>query len=197
MVSEKDDLSKKDLILQETLNLIDEEGFDGISVRKIAKKANVNVALINYYFGSKDKLLNNAFQVFLSPLKESFSSLENETMEPQERLKQFFIRYINVYQAYPSVFQLILQKSTFEFDSHKEYMNFIKSLGLKKLVSIMQEITGEQDEQQCMVMISQLLGGIFLPLIMEPIIKDTTPFRLPDIDKHVDLLFEHYFKRYH
>lgn len=197
MVSEKDDLSKKDLILQETLNLIDEEGFDGISVRKIAKKANVNVALINYYFGSKDKLLNNAFQMFLSPLKESFSSLENETMEPQERLKQFFIRYINVYQAYPSVFQLILQKSTFEFDSHKEYMNFIKSLGLKKLVSIMQEITGEQDEQQCMVMISQLLGGIFLPLIMEPIIKDTTPFRLPDIDKHVDLLFEHYFKRYH
>lgn len=197
MELEEKDVTKKDLILQATLQLIGDEGFDAISSRKIAKRANVNVALINYYFGSKEKLLNQAFHVFLSTLKETFLSLENESINPQDRLKKFFIEYVHVFQAYPSIIQLILQKSTFEFDSHKEYVNFIRSLGLKKLVVIMQEITGEQDEQKCMVMISQLLGAIFWPMIMEPVIKDTTPFRLPDVETHINILFQHYFHRYH
>ncbi|GAA0883806.1 TetR family transcriptional regulator [Sphingobacterium siyangense subsp. cladoniae] len=38
------------------------KGFDGTSVRDIANEANVNVAMINYYFGSKDKLLDTFFE---------------------------------------------------------------------------------------------------------------------------------------
>ncbi|MGE8381728.1 MAG: TetR/AcrR family transcriptional regulator, partial [Sphingobacterium sp.] len=38
------------------------KGFDGTSVRDIAQEANVNVAMINYYFGSKDKLLDTFFE---------------------------------------------------------------------------------------------------------------------------------------
>ena len=51
------------------MQLIDEEGFEGITIRKVAKRANVNVALINYYFGSKDKLLNAAVKNILNSLK--------------------------------------------------------------------------------------------------------------------------------
>lgn len=54
------DFSKKDLILQTTLELIKNEGIEQVTVRKIANRANVNAALINYHFGSKDKLLNDA-----------------------------------------------------------------------------------------------------------------------------------------
>ena len=42
-------------ILQVAEQLFAEEGFDGTSVRDIAKKANVNIAMISYYFGSKEK----------------------------------------------------------------------------------------------------------------------------------------------
>lgn len=35
------------------------KGFEGTSVRDIAQKAEVNVAMISYYFGSKEKLLQN------------------------------------------------------------------------------------------------------------------------------------------
>ncbi|MEH6406517.1 MAG: TetR family transcriptional regulator [Leeuwenhoekiella sp.] len=37
--------------------LFSENGFDGTSVRNIAKAADINVAMISYYFGSKEKLL--------------------------------------------------------------------------------------------------------------------------------------------
>ena len=47
-------------ILNVAERLFAEEGFDGTSVRDIAKNANVNVAMISYYFGSKEKLLDTS-----------------------------------------------------------------------------------------------------------------------------------------
>lgn len=44
-------------ILDVAEELIAKNGFVGTSVRDIAKKAEVNVAMISYYFGSKEKLL--------------------------------------------------------------------------------------------------------------------------------------------
>ena len=37
------------------MNLFGQKGFDGTSVREIAAGADVNLAMINYYFGSKEK----------------------------------------------------------------------------------------------------------------------------------------------
>jgi len=42
--------------------LFSEKGFDGTSVRDIAEEAGVNLAMISYYFGSKEKLMESLFQ---------------------------------------------------------------------------------------------------------------------------------------
>jgi AcrR family transcriptional regulator len=42
--------------------LFAERGFDGTSVRDIAEKADVNLAMISYYFGSKEKLMQALFK---------------------------------------------------------------------------------------------------------------------------------------
>ena len=41
--------------------LFAEKGFDGTSVRDISEEAGVNLAMISYYFGSKEKLLETLF----------------------------------------------------------------------------------------------------------------------------------------
>ena len=48
---------KREHILTVSEELFSEKGFDGTSVRDIAQKAGVNLAMISYYFGSKEKLL--------------------------------------------------------------------------------------------------------------------------------------------
>jgi AcrR family transcriptional regulator len=48
-------------IMEMAEQLFAEKGFNGTSVRDIADKANVNLAMISYYFGSKDKLLEALF----------------------------------------------------------------------------------------------------------------------------------------
>lgn|GEM_PF-220421 len=188
--------SKKEAILQTTLRLIAEEGFEAVTLRKIAGLAHVNVGLVNYYFGSKNKLLNEALRVILSSLKDAYGNLEREELAPKERLKRFLIQYVSVYQAYPSIPSLFLKKSTYEFDSRRDYVNFLDNLGLKKIVQIIREITGGRDEKTCRVILSQLLGAIFMPMIILPAVKETTSFRLPEPEKHIQLLLDHYFYRY-
>jgi len=48
-------------IMEMAETLFAEKGFNGTSVRDIAEKAHVNLAMISYYFGSKDKLLEALF----------------------------------------------------------------------------------------------------------------------------------------
>jgi AcrR family transcriptional regulator len=48
-------------IIEVAERLFAEHGFDGTSVRDIATEAGVNVAMISYYFGSKEKLLLAVF----------------------------------------------------------------------------------------------------------------------------------------
>ena len=48
-------------IVQVAEKLFAEKGYDGTSIRKIAEVAGVNLAMISYYFGSKEKLLEALF----------------------------------------------------------------------------------------------------------------------------------------
>jgi|SRR5205809_4571259 len=47
---------KREQIIETALHLFAEKGFEGTSIRDIAEKATVNVAMVNYYFGTKEKL---------------------------------------------------------------------------------------------------------------------------------------------
>ncbi|MBI1780196.1 MAG: TetR/AcrR family transcriptional regulator [Sphingobacteriales bacterium] len=49
-------------IMEAAEELFAEQGFNGTSVRDIAEKAQINLAMISYYFGSKDKLLETLFE---------------------------------------------------------------------------------------------------------------------------------------
>ena len=47
-------------ILQVAEKLFAEKGFDGTSIRAISKLAKINIAMVSYYFGSKEKMLLNS-----------------------------------------------------------------------------------------------------------------------------------------
>ena len=53
---------KRQHIIESALTLFAEKGFEGASVRDIAEKASVNVAMVNYYFGTKEKLFENIIE---------------------------------------------------------------------------------------------------------------------------------------
>ncbi len=50
---------KKTHIINHAIDLFAEKGFEGTSIRDLAARADVNVAMVNYYFGSKEKLFES------------------------------------------------------------------------------------------------------------------------------------------
>ena len=56
------DFNEKQIaILKVAEQLISEKGFEATTVREISSRADINLAMINYYFGSKEKLLEALF----------------------------------------------------------------------------------------------------------------------------------------
>lgn len=56
-------ISKEENILFAAEKLFAEQGFDKTSTREISREANVNISMISYYFGSKEKLLESLFEM--------------------------------------------------------------------------------------------------------------------------------------
>ena len=97
-------------ILQVAEKLFAEEGFDGTSVRDIAKLATVNVAMISYYFGSKEKLFERIFEYRMNEsLSFAKDILANEEIDEWQKLIVVLTRYVSRVKDLKT-FYLILQR---------------------------------------------------------------------------------------
>jgi len=89
-------MEKKEYILTVALELFGQKGFEGTSVRDIACKANVNVAMISYYFGSKEKMFQSIVEHKASHLKEVFRELiKNEELSEIEKIDVVIEHYVS------------------------------------------------------------------------------------------------------
>ncbi|MBT1706224.1 TetR/AcrR family transcriptional regulator [Chryseosolibacter indicus] len=78
----------RDKILHAARELFEEKGFDATTVRDIANKAEVNVALINYHFGSKELLLTTLIDELSNATHIKLSDINKSTADPVAKLQQ-------------------------------------------------------------------------------------------------------------
>ncbi|PRT11599.1 TetR/AcrR family transcriptional regulator [Bacillus thuringiensis] len=188
-----ENVSTKEKILNTTLELIKKEGFERVTIRKIAALSDVNIALVNYHFGSKEKLISETIRVLLISFQGTFSILDNITVPAKERLKIFLLDYVLVIRQYPELVRKIIAMGTTAFTSQYEYGDFLKRLGFSKVKNILSEITNETDQEILMMMTVQIFGSIFLPTLMMPILESGVDIKVPSVEKQIDFLFERYF----
>lgn len=85
-------------ILEVAEKLFAENGFDGTSVRQISKEAGVNVAMISYYFGSKEKMLEALLNYRMSDFKiqiENVISKDNSYLEKVDEIVELVIKRVH------------------------------------------------------------------------------------------------------
>ena len=61
MAHKNENKSKSERILDAAEELFARHGYDGVTMRQIASKAEVDVALANYHFGKKEELFHAVF----------------------------------------------------------------------------------------------------------------------------------------
>ena len=126
-------MDKKTHILNTALKLFCQKGFEGTSVRDIALEADVNLAMINYYFGSKEKLFQNAVEFKASYLKGVFEELINNTrLSPIQKIDVVIDNYVERIFSNPLFHHLLHRELSLE---HRTQMHEkIIDVFLKKLI---------------------------------------------------------------
>ena len=67
-------MSTKDKILNAAEKLFAEQGFNGTSLREITSLAEVNLAAVNYHFGSKKELIKAVMSRYMNELSPNLSA---------------------------------------------------------------------------------------------------------------------------
>jgi AcrR family transcriptional regulator len=77
------------------IELFAEKGFEGTSIRDIATRADVNVAMVNYYFGSKDKLFEAIVEFKATFMRGKMDEIEADTkMSEIEKIDLIIENYV-------------------------------------------------------------------------------------------------------
>jgi len=87
--------NKQIQIIETAEKLFADRGFDGASVRDIADEAGINVAMISYYFGSKEKLLEALFNYrAMGTTQKLVSMIADKALKPVEKINLLIEYYI-------------------------------------------------------------------------------------------------------
>jgi AcrR family transcriptional regulator len=93
---EKEKTDKKDHILDVAEKVFSELGYDGASTRLISGEANVNMAMLNYYFGSKEGLFIAIFERKSNSFKTLLQYItEDESLSAWDKLDGCIDKYID------------------------------------------------------------------------------------------------------
>src|SRR6516162_1864268 len=173
----KKEASTEEKIKEAARKLFTQKGFAATRTRDIAEEAGINLALLNYYFRSKQKLFDlvmmENFRQFLQGIKVKF---QDEHMTIAERVEQIVPAYIDFLTNFPDLPLFILNEirgnpSKIATKVHAE-VSPMRSFFLKQLQEGMK--SGKVAPIGYFHFIANLIGLTVFPFVARPILQRVT-----------------------
>ena len=133
-------IDKREHIINHAIELFAEKGFEGTSIRDLAQKADVNVAMVNYYFGSKDKLFEALVEMKASYMKGKLEELENDrTLSEINKIDAIIDNYVDRILSNPAFHKVLQQELlvTHRVELHQNVSN-IFSQNIRNVTTIIE-----------------------------------------------------------
>ncbi|MDD5622519.1 MAG: TetR/AcrR family transcriptional regulator [Actinomycetota bacterium] len=162
----KSKLDTRERIIKTTLNIIGEKGDVNPTVRDIARKAQVNLASINYYFRSKKKLFNEIEEYFAGEISKITVILDDTSMDAVTRILTWAKKLMDNLANYPGIMLLLASRVMKKDKIERTIIKFIdiRNSSFKRLVG---EITRIEDDKLVDLKAIQIFSGIINPLIIQ------------------------------
>jgi AcrR family transcriptional regulator len=172
---------KREHILTVAEELFGEKGFDGTSVRDIAHSAGVNLAMISYYFGSKEKLLESLIEYRASSAYIILEELnKDETLSPWDKIRRVVDFYVDKVLDNMRFHNIMYQQSV---SAHSEEIrNLVISIKMRNLELIKKIITDGQQKKLFREVDIQLTIGTIMGTITAYTQSRAYGCRILDID---------------
>lgn len=195
-----DEKAIRERIVIATIECIEVEGLPGLTVRKIAQRARVNVAAINYYFGNKVKLIDIALhqtldEAFVNMIKEELN-VANRT--PREALKAFFKTMLEGELRYPGITKAHLFKPLMQNEYRTIFVERANRF-LRDLTDRVAVFFPDQERREIQLGLIQIIAALMFIGLMPQLFKSSVGLDFTDAadrDAYIDLLIQRYFGSY-
>lgn len=182
------DTSTEEKIKKAALKLFTRKGYAATRTRDISEEAGINLALLNYYFRSKEKL----FELLMAELLEQFfrgivEIFNDEKTSLDEKMKMFVGQYTALLKEQPDLPLFIfhhLRANPGKLASRLGMGRLFKSYFFNQLALEMERRKIERIHPMQFVM--NLLAMTVFPFIAAPLLKEVTGINGKMFDKLVE-----------
>jgi AcrR family transcriptional regulator len=183
-----EDESAEEKIKQAARKLFTEKGFDAVKTRDIAAEAGINLALLNYYFRSKQKLFDivmiENFEQFVQQLIPVFS---DRKLSVEQVYAQVAGRYIDMLKNNPGLPFFIMNQmrsNSPKLDEVRQRMKSVRAGFLGQIEQGMKE--GKIKKMNMTHLMMNFMGLLIFPFVAQDMMK-----RVNGLDqKQFDTLME-------
>jgi AcrR family transcriptional regulator len=168
---ENTDSSTEEKIIQAARIVFLKKGYSATRTRDIAEEAGINLALLNYYFRSKEKLFElvmmEKFQKFFGVI---FPILNDPSSSLEQKINLFADNYITMLLDNPDLPIFVLS----EIRNNPE--RFASNTQLKKILTesaFVKQLHEKRPDLNPLQLISTLLGTTIFPFLMKPLLFTT------------------------
>ena len=102
--------STESSILDAAKRIFQNKGMDGARMQEIADEANINKAMLHYYFRSKELLFEAVFTNAFALLAPQLNAILNDDSSIEEKIKKFTFNYISFIIKHPYLPNFIIQE---------------------------------------------------------------------------------------
>ena len=158
-------------ILDAAAAIFAEVGFAGARVDEIAKRADINKALIYYHVGGKETLYERVIRDVLEDTAEQAAETIKDAHSPEERLRGYIRNITNFMNRHPHIAPILLR----EFASDWQHLPPVAFRTFQRLIGMLTEILRDGEAQ-----------GVFAPsapiivhfMVIAPLVMTKTVTRI-------------------
>jgi len=161
----KNKIDAKDKIIKAFLDLISEKGNAKVTVREISKKANVNLASINYHFRTTQNLFNEVENYFTDKIFKINEIFEDSGLDSKQAILAWSKELMNLIYDNPGILWIISNK-IIKKESSESFMGKLIQDNKTPLNDLIKDITGVKNIQIQTLKTIQIISGIIGPLIL-------------------------------
>jgi AcrR family transcriptional regulator len=165
-------------LIDTATRLFAEKGFAEVSIRELAKEADVNSALIAYYFGGKEGLYQAVIEDYLQRIEERFAKVVMSHLSPIDKLTQFLNNLVTIHREMPYLRKFLsrefIKPTPVIENAIKKYISRFYNMAF----GILEEAVDQgaiRTDLELQFMPIAAAGMIHFYFMAEPIIKQMTP----------------------
>lgn len=172
MVSKE--VSTEQKIKEAAIKVFTRKGKDGARMQDIADEANINKAMLHYYFRNKQKLFEIVFEEKLMELFSTFQIIMDSDLNFEEKIRKFIDIEIDMLSQYPTLPMFVLNEIGKKPEMLEEKYSSKGPKLIKEAFTIMVEkeiVEGNIRKVDPRQLLINLMSMCIYPILAKPVIQ--------------------------